>query len=149
MLRFIDVYKYLTRLFPKNSSNLPSSHMQCERLVKMIKSWFLSVRDETMAPARMVSFMEQHAATCEVCLQDPILKEEIAKITELVLPESKIPKAIRLQNGLDEDTDLEDEVFAENVEDDDSLVTDDEDEDLEDEDQEEDTFLEDGDDEED
>ncbi len=123
--------------------------MQCERLVKMIKSWFLSVRDETMAPARMVSFMEQHAATCEVCLQDPILKEEIAKITELVLPESKIPKAIRLQNGLDEDTDLEDEVFAENVEDDDSLVTDDEDEDLEDEDQEEDTFLEDGDDEED
>lgn len=120
--------------------------MQCERLVKMIKSWFLSVRDETMAPARMVSFMEQHAATCEVCLQDPILKEEIAKITELVLPESKIPKAIRLQNGLDEDTDLEDEVFAENVEGDDSLAVDDEeDEDLEDEDQEEDKFLEDGD----
>jgi len=121
--------------------------MQCERLVKMIKSWFLSVRDETMAPARMVSFMEQHAATCEVCLQDPILKEEIAKITELVLPESKIPKAIRLQNDLDEDTDLKDEVFAKNVEGDNSLAVDDEedDENLEDEDQEEDKFLEDGD----
>jgi hypothetical protein len=113
----------------------------------MIKSWFLSVREETMAPARMVSFMEQHAATCEVCLQDPILKEEIAKITELVLPESKIPKAIRLQNGLDEDIDSEEDIFSENAEGDDDLAVDDEeDEDLEnDEDQEEDKFLEDGD----
>jgi len=48
-----------------------------------------------MAPARMVSFIEQHAERCEICLQDPDLKEEIAKITEIVLPESKIPKAIR------------------------------------------------------
>lgn len=127
--------------------------MQCERLIKMIKSWFLSVRDETMAPARMVSFMEQHAATCEVCLQDPNLKDEIAKITELVLPESKIPKAIRLQGGLDDDTDLEDALFTENVEEnDDGLAVNDdeeEDEDIEDIDQEEDEFLEDGDDDED
>ncbi|MBU1567995.1 MAG: hypothetical protein KJ630_20520 [Proteobacteria bacterium] len=116
----------------------------------MIKSWFLSVREETMAPARMVSFIEQHAATCEICLQDPDLKEEIAKITELVLPESKIPKAIRLQNGLDEDTDLEDDIFSENDEGDDSLtVDDDEEEDIEDIDQEEDKFLEDGDEDED
>ncbi len=79
--------------------------MQCERLIKMIKSWYLSVREETMAPARMVSFMEQHATTCEVCLQDPTLNEEIAKITELVLPESKIPKAIRQQSSLDDDDD--------------------------------------------
>jgi hypothetical protein len=80
--------------------------MQCERLIKMIKSWYLSVREETMAPARMVSFMEQHATTCEVCLQDPTLNEEIAKITELVLPESKIPKAIRQQSSLDDDDDV-------------------------------------------
>ena len=69
--------------------------MQCERLLKMVKLWYTHVREETMAPARMVSFMEQHAETCDICLQDPDLKEEIAKITELVLPESKIPKAIR------------------------------------------------------
>ena len=69
--------------------------MPCERLVTMMKSWYLHVRDETMAPARMVSFIEQHAERCEICLQDPDLKEEIAKITELVLPESKIPKAVR------------------------------------------------------
>ncbi len=89
--------------------------MQCERLIKMIKSWYLSVREETMAPARMVSFMEQHATTCEVCLQDPTLNEEIAKITELVLPESKIPKAIRQQSSLDDDDDViesEDDSFV-------------------------------------
>ncbi len=72
--------------------------MQCERLIKMIKLWYTHVRDETMAPARMVSFMEQHAESCDICLQDPDLKAEIAKITELVLPESKIPKAIRQKN---------------------------------------------------
>jgi hypothetical protein len=118
--------------------------MQCERLVKMIKSWYLSVREETMAPARMVSFMEQHAATCEVCLQDPILKEEIAKITELVLPESKIPKAIRQQSSLDDDEDLEvdDNIFAETEDGTDDSLVDDE-EDIEDIDQEEDEFLED------
>jgi hypothetical protein len=64
----------------------------------MIKLWYTHVRDETMAPARMVSFMEQHAESCDICLQDPDLKDEIAKITELVLPESKIPKAIRQKN---------------------------------------------------
>lgn len=72
--------------------------MQCERLIKMIKSWYIHVQDETMAPARMVSFMKKHAKSCEVCLQDADLKEEFAKITEIVLPESKIPKAIRQKN---------------------------------------------------
>jgi hypothetical protein len=73
--------------------------MQCERLIKQIKSWYVHVREETMAPARMVSFIEQHAETCEICLMDPDLKEEIAKITEMILPESKIPKAVRQQNS--------------------------------------------------
>jgi hypothetical protein len=69
--------------------------MQCERLVTLIKGWYIHVREETMAPARMVSFIKQHAEQCEICLRDPDLKEEIAKITEIVLPESKIPKAVR------------------------------------------------------
>ena len=77
--------------------------MQCERLTKMIKSWYLHVRDETMAPARMVAFMEEHAESCDVCLQDPDLKDEIAKITELVLPQSKIPKAVRQKKAQDEE----------------------------------------------
>ncbi|MGW8195164.1 MAG: hypothetical protein ACWGOX_12960 [Desulforhopalus sp.] len=75
----------------------------------MIKSWYLHVREETMAPARMVSFMEKHIATCEICLQDPEVKEEVAKITEMVLPESKIPKAVRQQNASDEDEEIVEE----------------------------------------
>ena len=116
----------------------------------MIKSWYLSVRDETMAPARMVSFMEQHATTCEVCLQDLSLKEEIAKITELVLPESKIPKAIRQQTSLEDDDDdsvTEDDSFVENEdENDESLTEEDNEVDAEETDPEEDEFLEDEDD---
>ncbi|PIE72566.1 MAG: hypothetical protein CSA20_07445 [Deltaproteobacteria bacterium] len=77
--------------------------MQCERLIKQIKSWYLHVKNETMAPARMVSFMEKHAKTCEVCLADPDLREEIVKITDLVLPESKIPKAVRQINSKEEE----------------------------------------------
>lgn len=71
--------------------------MKCERLTKLAKSWFVHVRDETMAPARMIAFMEQHAEECPICQEDPELTGEIAKITELILPESKIPKAVRLQ----------------------------------------------------
>lgn len=69
--------------------------MQCERLIGLIKSWYRNVQDETMAPARMVMFIEQHAERCDVCFHDPDLKDEIAKITEMILPESKIPKAAR------------------------------------------------------
>ncbi len=71
--------------------------MQCERLIKQIKSWYIHVSNETMAPARMVSFIEEHALDCPVCRKDPELKGEIEKITEMILPESKIPKAVRIQ----------------------------------------------------
>ena len=94
--------------------------MQCERLVKMIKSWYLHVREETMAPARMISFIEKHAGSCDICQQDPDLKEEIAKITELILPESKIPKAVRQKNSTDDDIDPEDETDDEVEEEDDT-----------------------------
>ncbi len=76
--------------------------MQCERLIKLIKSWYLNVKDETMAPARMVSFIQQHADECEICLADPSIQSEIKKITEIVLPESKIPKAVRLAQEKEE-----------------------------------------------
>lgn len=113
--------------------------MQCERLIKMIKAWYIHVREETMAPARMVGFINEHAKTCEICIKDPDLEQEIAKITELVLPDSKIPKAVRQQNLKDkeeaeneeEEEEVDDE--TETDEDSDDDVTDDEDieEDLE------------------
>jgi hypothetical protein len=82
--------------------------MQCERLIKMIKSWYMHVRDETMAPARMVSFIEEHADSCDICRLDPDLKEEISRITELVLPESKIPKAVRQKSAEDDEIESDD-----------------------------------------
>lgn len=100
--------------------------MQCDRLIKLIKTWYVSVRDETMAPARMISFIEQHVASCSICQQDPAIRDEIAKITEIILPESKIPKAIR-SSQLDDD-DLDDD----DLDDDDVLDSDDDDDDLDD-----------------
>ena len=71
--------------------------MQCQRLFKQTKAWYIHVSNETMAPARMISFIKEHAADCDICLKDPDLEEEIEKITEMILPESKIPKAVRMQ----------------------------------------------------
>ncbi|MDD3815215.1 MAG: hypothetical protein PHZ02_11300 [Desulfocapsaceae bacterium] len=79
-----------------------------------------------MAPARMISFIENHASQCDICLADPDLQEEIAKITEMILPESKIPKAVRLQ---------QDEAEEESPEEEDENTEDDEDEEKEDEDE--------------
>lgn len=100
--------------------------MQCERLIKLIKTWYIHVKDETMAPARMVSFMEQHIETCEICQADPDVKAEVNKITELILPESKIPKAVRQQNSKQEED--EDDIDDEDNEDEDNDDIDDEDE---------------------
>ncbi len=83
--------------------------MQCERLINLAKSWYIHVKNETMAPARMVSFIQQHADSCEICQNDSELPDEIAKITEMILPESKIPKAVRQQNKAEEEPDDEDE----------------------------------------
>lgn len=107
--------------------------MQCERLLKQIKTWYLHVQSETMAPARMISFIESHANQCDICLADPDLQEEISKITEMILPESKIPKAIRLQQDeADEDEATEEDEEEKNIEDDEDGDTEKEDEDEDD-----------------
>ena len=67
--------------------------MKCNRLISLIKNWYLKVQEEAMAPARMVAFMEQHIAQCEECLADPDVRQEADKIREIVLPPSKVPKA--------------------------------------------------------
>ena len=76
--------------------------MQCERLIQLSKNWYIHVKDETMAPARMIQFIKTHVATCEICLADPDVEDEIEKITTLILPDSKIPKAVRLQQEKEE-----------------------------------------------
>ena len=66
--------------------------MKCDRLISLVKNWYLQVQEEAMAPARMVAFMEKHIAQCKICLADPDVKEEADKIREIVLPPSKAPK---------------------------------------------------------
>ncbi len=105
--------------------------MQCKRLITLIKSWYINVKDETMAPARMVSFIKEHTAECEVCLADPGIHAEIEKITEIVLPESKIPKAVRLaqekENSTYEDDESSNSDETDTDEDDDTDVDEDSD----------------------
>jgi len=79
-----------------------------------------------MAPARMVSFIEQHAEECDICIDDPGLQEEIEKITEMILPESKIPKAVRMQQEQAELAKREAEAAAETDEKDDESTSKDE-----------------------
>lgn len=69
--------------------------MQCNQLIRLIKDWYVHVKEETMAPARMMQFADKHIQDCPVCQQDAALAEEIEKIRDFVLPESKIPKAER------------------------------------------------------
>ena len=72
--------------------------MECERLTRLIKDWYVKVKQETMAPARMMQFVDNHVQDCEICQAELGLAEEIEKIREFVVPESKIPKAIRVQD---------------------------------------------------
>jgi hypothetical protein len=69
--------------------------MECENLIRLIKDWYLRVKQETMAPARMMQFIEQHIKGCKVCQADLLLPDEVENIREFILPESKIPKAVR------------------------------------------------------
>ncbi|MFT5701041.1 MAG: hypothetical protein ACI8ZB_003929 [Desulforhopalus sp.] len=136
--RITDFYLFHPK---QRKSSYP--HMQCDRLIKQIKSWYTHVKDETMAPARMVSFIEQHINSCDTCLADPELKAEVAKITELVLPESKIPKAVRQQNSklTAEDEEHDDEEVVDEVVDDDEVES--TSDDLDDEEEEEDLNIQD------
>lgn len=66
--------------------------MECGRLNKLVRSWYIEVQNEALAPARMVEFMGKHIMDCDVCLTDPDVRYEVKKITEIVLPPSKMTK---------------------------------------------------------
>ena len=93
--------------------------MECEQLIRLIKEWYLQVKQETMAPARMMRFVDQHVKNCPVCAKDLILPEEIEKIREFVFPESKIVAPIQAQNADDEETEepLEEDEYVSDSED--------------------------------
>ena len=73
--------------------------MECKRLQGLVKSWYAQVQEESMAPARMVSFMEKHIAECAFCLADPLVRQDIVKITALLLPPTKVRKPSADEEG--------------------------------------------------
>lgn len=73
--------------------------MECERLQRLVKSWYAQVQDEAMAPARMVAFMQSHIGECHACLADPLVRQEVDKITEIILPPSKARPSMKDKDG--------------------------------------------------
>jgi hypothetical protein len=63
--------------------------MECDRFKNLLKTWYRQVQNEALAPARMVSLMQQHIGECRICLMDPSVRQEVEKITEIVLPPPK------------------------------------------------------------
>lgn len=103
--------------------------MECERLQRLVKSWYAQVQEESMAPARMVAFMEKHIAECAFCLADPLVRQDIDKITAIILPPTKVRKPTAEENAAlpigpddESDTSTDDDVS----EDDDTATEDDE-----------------------
>ena len=97
--------------------------MKCNRLISLVKNWYLKVQEEAMAPARMVAFMEKH----------PDVRQEADKIREIVLPPSKVPKPKVVRVSKDDTGNGED------VEDDEDTETEEDEVSLDDEDIETDT----------
>ncbi len=77
--------------------------MECERFKKLLKSWYIQVQNEALAPARMVDFMESHVTDCPVCRMDPEAKKDIAKIITLILPQEKLRQPSRSSVAEDQD----------------------------------------------
>jgi len=74
--------------------------MQCKQLLRLVKEWHTHVRQETMAPGRMMQFVDSHVKECKVCREDSGLPREIEKIREHVFPDLKHAKAGRAPQDL-------------------------------------------------
>ncbi|MBI5558136.1 MAG: hypothetical protein HY885_10905 [Deltaproteobacteria bacterium] len=106
--------------------------MECGRLNRLVRSWYVQVQEEALAPARMVEFMEKHLKGCDACLADPDVRTEVKKITDIVLPPSKLMRMMKededeeaaipyaageedpeaVDDGTDDETDEEEDEFA-------------------------------------
>ena len=108
--------------------------MECERLIKLVKTWYLQVKDEALAPARMIAFMQKHVSECPVCLVDDGVQQEVDRIARIVLPPSK---ALKPKPSPDDDEDEpeeeEQDTEEESTDDDDEESDDAEDSDTDDE----------------
>ncbi len=58
--------------------------MQCQRLKRLARDWYQKVKEDALAPARMMELIQRHVDQCPVCQTDPDLAEEIEKIREFI-----------------------------------------------------------------
>jgi len=72
--------------------------MECNTLKRLIKSWYLQVQEEALAPARMVILMRDHVEKCTTCLTDSMVNREIDRIVERYLPADKIPEELKVHD---------------------------------------------------
>ncbi|MFO7761901.1 MAG: hypothetical protein ACQES8_00760 [Thermodesulfobacteriota bacterium] len=62
---------------------------------RLVRLWYEQVQDESMAPARMVEFMQNHIGSCDTCLSDPHVKYEVEKIKKILFSSSKVNRALK------------------------------------------------------
>ena len=77
--------------------------MECEQLNRLIKDWYLQKIHETLAPARMMLFIDQHIKNCPICAKDLLLPDEVEKIREFIFPEARLITPIQVENADEED----------------------------------------------
>jgi hypothetical protein len=90
--------------------------MQCKQLLRLIKEWHNHVSRDTMAPARMMQFIDNHVKQCDCCTDDKGLAQEIEVIRERIMPKEDLVKISRSAGDLftpdifeESDTSSEDE----------------------------------------
>lgn len=58
--------------------------MHCKRLKNLARDWYLKVKEDALAPARMMELIYRHIEHCPICQNDPDLSEELEKIREFI-----------------------------------------------------------------
>ncbi len=80
--------------------------MQCTRLRTLAREWFLKVREDALAPARMMEFIHRHIRQCAVCQKDPDLPQEVEKIREFIRAPEVIPTVQEISENIEEEKPL-------------------------------------------
>ncbi len=78
-----------------NIEPTPFLSMQCNQLFRLIKEWHNHVSRDTMAPARMMQFIDNHVKQCDICSEDKGLAQEIEVVKEHVMPREDLAKVSR------------------------------------------------------
>lgn len=77
--------------------------MRCARLKSLAREWFQKVREDALAPARMMEFIHRHIRGCPICQNDPDLPQEVEKIREFIRAPEVIPTVTEISEEPEEE----------------------------------------------